>query len=358
MQLPIGEVINTLRKEKGVTQEQLANAVGVSVPAVSKWESGSAYPDITMLPSIARYFNTTIDFLLKYQKELTNSDVMEIVSQCSKNFEANTLYGSIEMCEEFLRQYPNSMLLKLRIASLYMSYLGRAADDKEIKFISDKAITLLEQSVQSGEPEISTASSFVLSSLYSIRGDNGKAEKILSAMPKNMMDPDDMLVTVYIGQGKLEEAKKLLQTGIWKKLWSIIGALSSYSHIHTLETDAESAEEVLLLQRRLIKAFEIEEVILPVNSLALCQFYTKQKDSEKAITYLDEYVSSTLQKHRDLSEHKLFGSIKLSSTYPSDNYLKQMTQKLVEENDEFYFIRSDVRFKAIVEKLAGSNFCR
>lgn len=54
-ELLIGEVVYKLRKEKGITQEQLANFIGVSTAAVSKWESGTSYPDITLLPAIATF---------------------------------------------------------------------------------------------------------------------------------------------------------------------------------------------------------------------------------------------------------------------------------------------------------------
>ncbi|MCC3869924.1 helix-turn-helix domain-containing protein [Terrisporobacter mayombei] len=66
MKLEIGQVIYKLRKEKNITQEALAKTVGVSVAAVSKWESNNSYPDIALLPSIARFFNTSIDKLLNY----------------------------------------------------------------------------------------------------------------------------------------------------------------------------------------------------------------------------------------------------------------------------------------------------
>lgn len=78
MKLHIGEVIYKLRKEKGVTQEFFANTVGVSIAAVSKWENENSYPDITMLPSIARFFNTTIDKLLSYEVEISNEEVMKL----------------------------------------------------------------------------------------------------------------------------------------------------------------------------------------------------------------------------------------------------------------------------------------
>lgn len=60
----IGDVIKELRKAKGISQETLADVCGVSMQAVSKWENGQSYPDITFLPKLAEYFSVTMDFLL------------------------------------------------------------------------------------------------------------------------------------------------------------------------------------------------------------------------------------------------------------------------------------------------------
>lgn len=63
MQLKLGEKIRELRRRDGRTQEALAEAVGVTSQAVSRWESGGSYPDVEIMPAIANYFNTTIDEL-------------------------------------------------------------------------------------------------------------------------------------------------------------------------------------------------------------------------------------------------------------------------------------------------------
>lgn len=60
----ITAILRELRQEKEIRQEDLAVAMGVSVQAVSKWETGISYPDIMLLPDIARYFNVTVDYLL------------------------------------------------------------------------------------------------------------------------------------------------------------------------------------------------------------------------------------------------------------------------------------------------------
>lgn len=65
----IGSNISALRKQKGITQEELANALGVSPQAVSKWENNSSCPDVSLLTSIADYFGVTVDALLRAEEE-------------------------------------------------------------------------------------------------------------------------------------------------------------------------------------------------------------------------------------------------------------------------------------------------
>ena len=69
MKIMIGSNIKRLRKEKGVTQEQLAEAMNVSCAAVSKWERGETYPDIMLLQPLAFYFGVSLDTLMGYDKE-------------------------------------------------------------------------------------------------------------------------------------------------------------------------------------------------------------------------------------------------------------------------------------------------
>ena len=65
----LNERIKQLRKEKGLTQSQLADLLGVTDKAVSKWEVGETNPDISLLPKISEIFNVTLDYLLVGKKE-------------------------------------------------------------------------------------------------------------------------------------------------------------------------------------------------------------------------------------------------------------------------------------------------
>lgn len=65
-QQDMGRVIANLRKEQKMTQEEVGKVLGVSIAAVSKWENGLAYPDMTLIPSIARLFHISILEVVKF----------------------------------------------------------------------------------------------------------------------------------------------------------------------------------------------------------------------------------------------------------------------------------------------------
>lgn len=77
MEMNIGPIILEKRKEKKVTQQELANFIGVSKASVSKWETGQTYPDITLLPILAAYFDITIDALLTYEPQCLSWIIMK-----------------------------------------------------------------------------------------------------------------------------------------------------------------------------------------------------------------------------------------------------------------------------------------
>ena len=70
------EIFKALRKDKQLTQEQIAEIFGVSPQAISRWENATSYPDITQLPNIAAYFETTVDELLGVKKTVKKQKML------------------------------------------------------------------------------------------------------------------------------------------------------------------------------------------------------------------------------------------------------------------------------------------
>lgn len=75
-EIQIGTQIALLRKKRKITQADLANSLSVSNQAVSKWELGICYPDLSLLPKLAEYFDVSTDFLLGISKDLVPEDIM------------------------------------------------------------------------------------------------------------------------------------------------------------------------------------------------------------------------------------------------------------------------------------------
>lgn len=105
----IGARIRTLRKEKRVTQEELAEYLHISSQAVSKWETGASSPDIDMLPKLAIYFGTSLDNLLDFDQSKLDAAIEQILieSGCGGKDPAR----SEAYLRKALEKYPNNDLL-------------------------------------------------------------------------------------------------------------------------------------------------------------------------------------------------------------------------------------------------------
>ena len=84
----IAKVIRKYRKEAGLTQEEMANRLGVTTPAVSKWENGNSNPDIELLAPIARLLHISLDTLLSFHADLTTSEIDEIIREMNEMFDS------------------------------------------------------------------------------------------------------------------------------------------------------------------------------------------------------------------------------------------------------------------------------
>lgn len=99
MNIKLGDKIKELRKRDSRKQEDLANALGVSPQAVSRWEANGGYPDMELIPSIANYFNVSIDELFGYSKE-RQVKLQNILEKAEKEIAAQ---GDMAECVEMLR---------------------------------------------------------------------------------------------------------------------------------------------------------------------------------------------------------------------------------------------------------------
>jgi transcriptional regulator with XRE-family HTH domain len=110
MQLKISENVKRLRRESGLTQEQLAAAIGISGQTVSKWECGDGYPDITTLPVLASYFGVSVDEILGMDAYLDEKRIDEAKAKTEAAFLAGPLQNReiVELWRELAREFPRN----------------------------------------------------------------------------------------------------------------------------------------------------------------------------------------------------------------------------------------------------------
>ena len=119
MDLNLGTIIKRLRMEQSVTQEELAEYLGISFQAVSKWETGTTLPDITLLPKLAVFFGVRIDelFSVNHEDELERIDTM---LQRETMTDQNYSYAK-RILEGILRDNPEDVNAMKRYAKVYLA---------------------------------------------------------------------------------------------------------------------------------------------------------------------------------------------------------------------------------------------
>lgn len=122
----IGSTIARERRGRGVTQEALADHLGVSKAAVSKWELGQSLPDVSLLPRIAAYFSLTLDELFDWRDELTQEESAALYAEVYALGEKDLASAHERLCALATEHYSDANLL-LMLASLLTVWAGSMA---------------------------------------------------------------------------------------------------------------------------------------------------------------------------------------------------------------------------------------
>ena len=122
MTLRIGENIRQLRRERDITQEELAQILGVTYQSVSRWENGSCYPDVELIPAIAGFFGITTDKLMGVSEAAEQARVEELAENYQAALSQGEVYQCIDIARMGIQEYPgNYTLLDMLMYALFLS---------------------------------------------------------------------------------------------------------------------------------------------------------------------------------------------------------------------------------------------
>ena len=206
----LGNKIRELRKNKGITQEQLACSLNMSPQAVSKWEMGAGYPDIAILPVIAAYFGVSLDTLFDYDPEEIEEKIKNIRISVGRkrNFEDRE-----KILLDGIAAYPGSDTLKIELLEDYAGQIRHGKSEYK-----NKALALGEKLLaESRDTLVTSAAKAHVADIYIATGNYEAGKKLIESMP--YLYHLDIFDRMRCSSMFLKDEEKLHATRQWK-VWT------------------------------------------------------------------------------------------------------------------------------------------
>jgi transcriptional regulator with XRE-family HTH domain len=343
--MKINELIRKYRKEQHLTQEQVANYLGVTAPAVNKWENGISYPDITLLAPLARFLKTDVDTLLSFHVELSDMEIDKIVREIS--VEITTLgYGeTFDKVSKLIKEYPSCDKLILYTAQILNAYLlMQEIEDKE-KY--RKQITAWFELVAFGEnKELSNMATASLCQDYMANGNYEEAQKLLDQIPSHGLDKRIIQANLYSKQGNYSDAYKIHEEMIYQNANGLIGSLMQITQLKCKEKKYEEALMYAKLSRTVAENFELGQYIASSSEIAIA---LELKNKDDTLRLLDEMISG-INDINYVKKSKLYTHMEFKK---DDSFvaLKDLIKKSFKNDSDLDFIRDDPAFINITKRL-------
>lgn len=259
MKILIAENIRNMRKQRGMMQEQLAEALGVSVAAVSKWERGAAMPDLSYIAEMADLFGVSLDALVGYRVQNGACGALEErihTMQKQKRFAD----GAAE-AEKALTRYPNDFRLVYRCGTLYRLKGIEGTDPRDL----ERAIELLNHAVpllpQNTDPEISEFS--IQSEIAECWIALGKKERGLALLKQyNTGGVHNSLIGLTYATSEScrpEEAVPYLTKAFGDCINALIRTMTGYANYYGRIGDDTSTLDACLWMIRFLESIRLRE---------------------------------------------------------------------------------------------------
>lgn len=256
MKLNFGENIRKLRIEHGLTQEELADFLGVSFQAVSKWERGDTVPDIYMLPTIAAFFGVTTDHLLCFDQVKMEKDIEKYESLYYELWQKNDRETLLEKMKEAVRQYPAEYRLLVRYLNAVVWYAG-VSNDKALS-VKSEVVSVYERiqnhcttdSIRIWAKKIMCDYFLKLCHIPESRVSLDEVEKIQSEMPL-MQNSRDYLACFLYADARRDAACKAAVSELLFLLNNVVTENWIYSSSHSLQERIEVLESVVQVNKML-----------------------------------------------------------------------------------------------------------
>ncbi len=345
--MKIGEVIRKYRKTKELTQEEMASRLGVTAPAVNKWENGNTMPDITLLAPIARLLEISLDELLSFQEELTTEEIRKLVQEADRRFSVQSYEDVFKWANGHIQQYPNCEEL---IYSLTLELDGQRLiqeipeNEKYDAFI----LSCYERLLKSNDEAIRTAAADSLYGYYLRKEQYEKAEDYLAFFSKQNPERKRKQAVLYEKAGNLEKACQTYEE-ILLADYQILSAVFNSLFIMQLQgKNLEKAQYYAEKKKALTRLFEMGAYNVYAADLELVQ---AQQNQEKTLACVQGMLSN-IDSIYAFSRAPLYSHMVFKSADPA--FIETVKKNILDNlcsDESFSYMKNDPRWKELTEKV-------
>lgn len=363
--LQIGSRIAEKRKSKGITQEELANYLGVSKPAVSKWESGQSYPDILLLPELAAFFNISIDELVGYEPQMTQEEIQKLYRRLADAFTKEPVEKVLDECDTYLKKYYSCWKLQIQIGLLLINHVSLLPEQDRATEVLQKVLEIFQRvEKESGDAHLANQAVKLQAVCYLSLQQPVQAIDLLER-PDDLssMHSEVMLVKAYQMKGDLDKAMEYLQGYVYVNLMSILGAAPDFYRMYA--DNPVKLDRIYGIFRGLTELFEIEELhpaLVMQMEFTAAMAQAGMGNNNKALDALER----SLQLMEGIGKGKLFlkgnaifdvleryfADIDIDAAAPRNSETMWHDLKnLIRNNPSFAGLKEEERYKHILRKL-------
>lgn len=246
MNLMIGENLKRLRRGRNLTQEEVAAHLGISFQAISKWERGDGYPDITMLPALAHYFAVTVDDLIGMNQIAKQQKYAQINAVWAKNNQSGCHGKNVKLMRESMKQFPNDALLLVQLSTSLEKLDG--TDGEKMAYLKE-SIAVQEQILRyCADSEVRGATMYNICFAYWKAGQREKALEQAKKLPNLYKARENALVHFLEGEEKAAVSRAALDP----LAWAIRLHLNALAEAEKNPVYREKGERILAILNELI----------------------------------------------------------------------------------------------------------
>lgn len=364
-EINISKVLVNRRREKGITQDELAEYIGVSKASVSKWETGQSYPDVTFLPMLASYFNISVDELIDYKPQMTKDAIRKLYRKLSADFTEKPFDSVLEECRSIVKKYYSCFPLLLQIGLLMVNHveLLKGAPQSS-SLIAEARALFIRVKEESDDLALKKQALYMEAFCALASGDPNAALGLLDGTMEIAMPPESIMASAYQMTGRIQEAKSVLQAGIYQNIIVLFNFLPSYLMLCT--DNAAKYDEVLRRAVVVAEAFDMKRLhpgVLVGLYLCAAQGYVAQSNPVKALDMLQQYTEIVTSDIYPLTLHSdaffdlldnWFDQLDLGQSLPRDEKtIRKSMADAVVHNPAFASLSEDARFTSISDRLTS-----